>query len=729
MRFVIPVLAATAMLASPCLAQDPPDDFIYAPVNEDAFRTVASGGFGDRANSWAASMQWFKGDLYVGTSRAAQCVTLASVAHRLPVDLYPLLATACPADAADLPLAAEIWRYTPTTGQWQRVYRSPLDIPVRFDLLQRPTKFTARDIAFRSMTVVKEPGGHETLYVGGMSAGEVFPAVFGAMPNPPSPRILRTRDGVNWTAVPQTPGTLLGDLGKGLPGSQVKPVIFDALVGYRGRLFAAVGDSLGNNAILATSDPALGDNAWQIASRPPETFPVSALSVYNDFLYCAVAGRQGQPYRIFKADAAGTPPLTFAPVMTGGGSDPGSGASWRAVSLAEFKGRLYVGTGTPPELVRIDADDSWELVIGAPRAADAGVKRPLSGVSLGLGSAFSAQFRALAAHEGKLYLGTADWSQVLEAIPPFGDAAQFEFGFDLFRSDDGISWASITRNGLGVEHQPIVQSMASTPAGLFVGSVSSTAGAQVWQMDALMNAAAAATPAVPERLEAVSEEVGDDTVVLSWERAAGATQYRVYRSTVTPLFDIIGAQIDPAPLLEMLQGVCDAVPLVCGLLNSLRSELGVPSPFMLVGTSADTFFTDDRASTLPALYFVRTEDGAGQLSGISNMAGGPSRAAFITFPGVEARLDAGNQKQPSRSRMRILKLFRRAQMAARAGSPSSSERLLDAAAKGLQQGPVAQRVSAVEMQDLTYFLHGLRRNVWLGEQDLIPIDAVLEGIP
>jgi hypothetical protein len=725
MRFVIPILAATAMLASPCLAQDPPDDFIYAPVNEDALRTVASGGFGDRANSWAASMQWFKGDLYVGTSRAAQCVTLASMASRLPVDLYPLLSAACPADAADLPLAAEIWRYRPSSARWDRVYRSPLDVAVRFDAQKRPTKFTARDIAFRSMTVVKEPGGHEALYVGGMSAAEVFPSVFAAMPAPPPARVLRTRDGSSWQAVPQAPGTLLGDLGKGLPGSQIKPVVFDALVGFRGRLFAAVGDSLGNNVILASSDPASGDDAWQVASPLPETFPVSALAVYNDMLYCAVMGRQGQPYRIFKADAAGPAPLTFAPVMTGGGSDP-SAVAWRAVSLVEFKGRLYVGTGTPPELVRIDADDSWELLVGAPRTTDAGLKRPLGGVTFGLGSAFSAQFRALTVHEGKLYLGTSDWSQILEALPPLGEAAQFEFGFDLFRSDDGISWTSITRTGLGADHQPIVQSMQSTPAGLFVGSASSTVGAQVWQKDAT---AAAAAAAPPERMEAVSEELGDDAVILSWEPAPGATQYWVYRSTVTPLFDIIGGQVDPGPLLEMLQGACDAVPLVCGLLNALQSDVGVPSPFVLVGTTTDRFLVDERASTLPALYFVRAQDGAGGLSLISNMAGGPSRAALITFPGVGARLDAANEQQPSKSRTRIGKLVRRAMLAGREGNAPGSERLLDAAEKGLKQGPLAQRISATEVQDLTYFLHGLRRNVWLGEQDLIPLDAVLDGIP
>jgi hypothetical protein len=723
MRFAIPtVLAATTLLAAPALAQD---DF-YVPTNEDGFRGVAPSGLRVPANSGATAMQWFKGDLYVGTSRSSQCVTLATLASWLPADVYPFLGHNCPPDPADLPLAAEIWRYTPSTDQWSRVYQSPMDIPVRFDVRKRPTKYTARDIAFRSMAVVKEAGGQETLYVGGMSAAEVFPGVFSAMPTPPGPRLLRTRDGVTWQAVPQTPGTFLGDLGKGLPGSQIRPVIFDALVGYRGRLFAAVGDFFGSNAIIAATDPASGDDAWQLASPKPEAFPVTALAVYNNFLYGAVAGRQGQPYRIFKADPAGAP-LDFSLVLTGGGTEPGGATPFRAYSMVEFRGRLYVGTGLPPELVRIDADDTWELLVGQPRMTDAGLKRPLSGLSIGLGSAFSAQFRALAVQDGRLYLGTSDWSTVLDVYPPLGDLVQYEYGFDLFRSDDGFSWAHVTRNGFAVDHQPIARTMASTPAGLFVGSASSTAGLQVWQKPAPTPTPAA--PGVPQRLEALSEEVDDAAVLLSWAPSSGATQYQVYRSTVTPILDVIGAQLDGDALLETLQGVCDAVPLVCGLLDALKSDVGVPSPFMPVGTTADTFFLDDRASTLPALYFVRAQNDAGQLSPLSNVAAGPSRAALISFPNLAARLDAANQRQPLKSRMRIMKLFRRALAAARNGSTDTSDRLLGAAEKGLKEGPIPQRLAAPEVQDLTYFLRGLQRNMWLGEQALIPLDVVLEGIP
>src|SRR6185436_8244238 len=117
MRFAIqPSLIALALVASPCLAQGLPPG-IYVPTNEDGFRNAAPSGFGDLFNSGASSMQWFKGDLYVGTTRAAGCVTLAGLASKLPLNLYPFVGKDCPPDVADLPLAAEIWRYSPGSGQ------------------------------------------------------------------------------------------------------------------------------------------------------------------------------------------------------------------------------------------------------------------------------------------------------------------------------------------------------------------------------------------------------------------------------------------------------------------------------------------------------------------------------------------------------------------------------------------------------------------------------------
>ena len=38
-------LVTMVLLASPCLAQDPdPEELVYQPTNEDAFKVLASGG-------------------------------------------------------------------------------------------------------------------------------------------------------------------------------------------------------------------------------------------------------------------------------------------------------------------------------------------------------------------------------------------------------------------------------------------------------------------------------------------------------------------------------------------------------------------------------------------------------------------------------------------------------------------------------------------------------------
>ena len=45
-------------------------------------------------------------------------------------------------------------------------------------------------------------------------------------------------------------------------------------------------------------------------------------------------------------------------------------------------------------------------------------------------------------------------------------------GFELWRSPDGSRWEPVTRNGFGSPSSFGVETMLSTPAGLFVGTVS-----------------------------------------------------------------------------------------------------------------------------------------------------------------------------------------------------------------------------------------------------------------
>src|SRR5262249_9125175 len=148
-------------------------------------------GFGDRQNNIAWSMQWFKGKLYVGTVRSLLCVTGATLNFYFPgwglYNTHPDPDVPCPADPSDLDLRAEIWCYTPGTGNWARVFQSPNDVPIP----NAAGKFVARDIGFRGMVVFREQDGTEALYVMGVTAREYLPGL-------PPPRILRTTDGLTF---------------------------------------------------------------------------------------------------------------------------------------------------------------------------------------------------------------------------------------------------------------------------------------------------------------------------------------------------------------------------------------------------------------------------------------------------------------------------------------------------------------------------------------------------
>ena len=85
------------------------------------FAKVASGGFGDPHNSYAWSMEWFKGRLYVGTNRDILWM-FARLGDHTYLDPYPVPLL----PRVEMDLRGQIWCYTPETGSWEQVYTSPL---------------------------------------------------------------------------------------------------------------------------------------------------------------------------------------------------------------------------------------------------------------------------------------------------------------------------------------------------------------------------------------------------------------------------------------------------------------------------------------------------------------------------------------------------------------------------------------------------------------------------
>jgi hypothetical protein len=97
-------------------------------------------------------------------------------------------------------------------------------------------------------------------------------------------------------------------------------------------------------------------------------------------------------------------------------------------------------------------------------------------------------------HDGWLYAGTGDSSSFLALPRLFFTAGRSrrwgevmdrileeEGGFDLWRSRDGIAWALVTNIGFGSQSNWSLESMASTSAGLFVGTVAMPqSGCEIW---------------------------------------------------------------------------------------------------------------------------------------------------------------------------------------------------------------------------------------------------------
>ena len=434
-------------------------------LTSDQFVQINKQGFGDRQNSFAWSMQWWNGKLYIGTGRSFVCFTAATTDLELGTNLYAqeTADVECAPTPQDLDLRAEIWRYTPETQVWERVYQSPDDVPIP----DYPGKFVARDIGFRSMVVFTEPDGTEALYVAGVSSRSINPGVS-------PPRILRSVDGVNFDPIPQDPGTFLGDLpvlSEGLKADRS----FRSMAVYKDHLFVTFSDFRGVGGLIEAENPQEGNDAFRQVT-PPD-MKVWQLKVFNGFLYLGLETDEG--YSVVKTDAD-EEPMRFITMVSNAGYQTVK-KSKMAFSMEIFQERLYVGTDRPTELIRINKDDTWDLVVGPSRRTPQGWKRPISGFSTGFGNIFNGHFWRIQEHEGCLYLGTWDWSVQLRSIPTSHRRLRRKYGFDLFSTADGTRWTRISGTGFGDMFNYGIRSMASTPFGLFIGTANPYYGTEIWQ--------------------------------------------------------------------------------------------------------------------------------------------------------------------------------------------------------------------------------------------------------
>lgn len=440
------------------------------------FTLTAPSGFGDGWNQYAHSMAWFRGRLYVGTARG----NLAALRLNQPVPRLRPWPVECPERLDQIDRRAQIWAYSPDSGRWRCVYRAPL-MPARDGQGEVP-----HFLSYRGMSVFQGASdAAPCLYVSTWSPMRVGPA-----------ELLRSEDGEHFEIVPR-------------PGWSEAVRSFRSLCAFEGRVHTSpissgtvpgqVSDSLGSDpTIYVSADPRRG--GWRPANEPgfgnPRNLTVFELEPFAGQLYAGLVNPDGG--ELWRT-RGGTPPYRWEPVIRGGA---GRGALNEAVgALCEFQGALYVGFGilnggyhralkigpAAAELIRVWPDGSWDLVMGDPRVTEQGLKVPLSGLAAGFDNLFNGYVWRMVVHQGWLYAGTFNWTNLLPYLPlaawpadvrallaRWGEDALLERfgGFELWRSADGVHWEPVTRNGFDNPYAWGIRTLSSTAQGLFVGTVS-----------------------------------------------------------------------------------------------------------------------------------------------------------------------------------------------------------------------------------------------------------------
>lgn len=442
-------------------------------LHRNDFRLTAPSGFGDGWNHYAHSMAVFRGRVYVGTTRGSfAALKIGAPAPNLkpwPID--------SPEDLYSINRRAEIWEYTPETGEWLRVYQAPEVVGTN------GRRGVPSYIGFRGMSVFQGASDAEPcLYVSSWSPHLAH-----------SPDVLRSENGRHFVPVPRPPF-----------GPAVRAC--RTLQPFQGRLHlspTASGSAkgftqdIGSEALIYASDDT-AQGLWAPVNEEgfgnPDNATIFEMEVYNQHLYAGTvnAASGGELWKT----RGGERPYQWTKVFDRGA---GRGLHNEVVgAMCEFKGALYVGSGiinggyhrthrigpAAAELIRVWPDDSYDVIVGESRITEQGAKYPLSGYSAGFDNLFNGYIWRMVVHDGHLYAGTMSWACLLPYLPlerwpasigglvrQWGlERLSEQGGAQLWRTADGVHWEPVTRDGFGNKFNWGIRTFGSTPQGLLVGT-------------------------------------------------------------------------------------------------------------------------------------------------------------------------------------------------------------------------------------------------------------------
>lgn len=644
MRRALAVLMLSSALIAPSAAHAAPT----TPAMPDL---IAEHGFGDRQNSYSWSMTWFKGKLYVGTARNEWCVENAIAQFYFKLrDFYktqPFLNVHCAANPYDLDLRAEIWQYTPRTGTWRRVFRSPADIPNP----RARGKFLARDIGFRGMAVMRDRRGRKALFVSGVTANEYVPEIARRHP----PRLLRTYDGKRFQDISRP--LIVRRTGR-FPTR--RPIGYRGLKVWRNNLYVVASTALAGDGAVFMVRNAFGRKG-QFSQVTPTDMHVFELESFDGDLYVGT-GSYDDGYGVYKAQQTRAR-LRFKPVVTGGAGNASKMIS--VVSMQPFRGHLYVAAVSwynweeavpSTEMIRIGHGGQWEVVTGDPRPGPGGeIRNPISGLPAGFGNSFNGHIWRMVAKDGAIYAGTLDWSWYFQESHKWAPewswlvdgVLSHEYGFDLWASCDGVDWFAVTRTAFDADPKFDfgVRGLTSGRDGLFIGSANHAFGTQVWHSRRPVcgssrgaqraRAARGSGRRAAEAPRHLLTDVQRNGNVISWDHSDGAVRYRVERAEyVDAPLNILRPPSMPGGLSPDLAA---APPAPRGARGRVELQVPARGPFTVIGKTSRPYFVDrTRQLRTRYAYQVVAETARGGTSPPSNMQVVPDPRPPATLRQLEA---------------------------------------------------------------------------------------------
>jgi len=281
----------------------------------------------------------------------------------------------------------------------------------------------------------------------------------------------------------------------------------NAYKGVRVRISAGTGEGqeriILSNTATALTVTAAWDTAPDATSEyevfdpaAPDNENIWQLAVFNGQLYAITYNFVTGSELWRSADPA---PGNWTRVISGGYGEPGLAF----MSVRGFGDHVYVGSCTYPplfgtpgiavkatEILRVDAADNVELVVGEPReVGDPPVQvKPISNIREGFFNGFNYYTWYMGEYDGWFYVGTCDFNGqfydvLMEMAPdqePVFGAVLGKKGFDLWRTQDGVFWVNVTKEGFGNYDNYGVRNLMATQWGFMLGAGNSVDGLEVW---------------------------------------------------------------------------------------------------------------------------------------------------------------------------------------------------------------------------------------------------------